>query len=185
MSKSKGNIIILNTLIEKGFNPLTYRYLTLNAHYRSQLTFSWEAIENAQNSLESLYEKIVAIKPMGRKTNKKSKEGEDYKINFLEAINNDLDMPKALAIAWQLIKDEKVPNNEKYRILLNFDKVFGLELDKIKKARIPKKVKNLAKKREKYRQEKNWGKADELRKKAEKWGYLIKDTDEGPKIKKL
>jgi len=183
MSKSKGNIIILNTIIDKRFSPLAYRYLALNAHYRSRLTFSWKAMESAQNSLNSLYQKISEIKTA--KALKRTKQGKEYEKKFLETVNDDLDMPKSLAIMWQLIKDKKVSDNEKYAILLDFDKVLGLNLNKIKKPRISSNIRILAREREKYRKDKNWEKADELRKKAEKMGYIIEDTDEGSKIGKL
>ncbi len=183
MSKSKGNIIILNTIIDKRFSPLAYRYLALNAHYRSRLTFSWKAMESAQNSLNSLYQKISEIKTA--KALKRTKQGKEYEKKFLETVNDDLDMPKSLAIMWQLIKDKKVSDNEKYAILLDFDKVLGLNLNKIKKPRIPSNIRVLAREREKYRKDKNWERADELRKKAEKMGYIIEDTDKGSKIGKL
>ena len=183
MSKSKGNIIILNTIIDKRFSPLAYRYLALNAHYRSRLTFSWKAMESAQNSLNSLYQKISEIKTA--KALKRTKQGKEYEKKFLETVNDDLDMPKSLAIMWQLIKDKKVSDNEKYAILLDFDKVLGLNLNKIKKPRISSNIRILAREREKYRKDKNWERADELRKKAEKMGDIIEDTDEGSKIGKL
>jgi len=94
-----------------------------------------------------------------------------------------LNMPKALALMWNLIKDDKIPDKEKYILLLEFDKIFGLSLDKIKKSKIPEKIKKLAQQREKYRKEKNWKKADKIRKEIEKLGYKIKDTSKGPEIK--
>jgi len=93
-----------------------------------------------------------------------------------------LNMPKALALMWKVIKDKKLNIKNKKELLLDFDKVFGLNLDKIKKAEIPQKIKKLAETREKYRKEKNWQKADEIRKKIKEFGYKIEDTERGPKI---
>jgi len=183
MSKSLGNIVLLSTIIEKKFSPLAYRYLVLNAHYRSRLTFSWEAMANAQNSLNNLYEKVSEIK--SEKKIKSTKNGKKYQDKFLSAINDDLDMPKALAIMWHLVKDETISDQEKYQLLIQFDKVFGLGLDKVKKTRIPKKIKELVNKRENYRLEKNWARADQMRKEIESLGYGIEDLGQGAKIVKI
>jgi len=181
MGKSEGNIIILEELIKKGFNPLAYRYLTLNAHYRSKLTFSWDTLESAQNALNNFYERIREIKT--KKTQLITKTKTNYKERFLKAINDDLNTPKALALTWDLIKDKNLSNKDKYKLLLNFDKIFGLNLDKIKKVKIPQKIKILLKARESYRKQDNWEKADEIRKEIEKLGYKVEDTKQGFKIK--
>jgi len=185
MGKSKGNIIILDKLIERGFNPLAYRYLVLNAHYRSKLTFSLEAVSGAQNSLENLYNKVLEIKTTSKKPTGFSRKAKIYQERFLKVINNDLDMPKALVVMWALIKDQVIENNEKYYLLLDFDKVFGLGLKKVKEIKIPQKIKELIKQREKYRKNKDWKKSDEIRKQIKKLGYLVEDTEKGPKTKKL
>ena len=188
MSKSEGNFITLANLIEKGFNPLSFRYLCLTAHYSSKLIFSWENLKSAQNSLKNLYGKIEEIKKEARKKLKlknKSKIYRKYNEKFLEKINDDLNMPRALSLMWDLIRDKKVFPAEKYSLLLNFNKVFGLSLEKIKKTKIPKQIKELIKKRELYRQQKKWREADNIRKEIEKLGYLVEDTKEGTKIKKF
>jgi cysteinyl-tRNA synthetase len=184
MAKSKGNIVILDDLIKKGINPLTYRYLALNAHYRSKLTFSWQALKGAEQSLNNLYQKVREIKVNSKQKivgNKKK----GYKKKFLQFVNNDLNTPKALALTWKLVKDDKLSNKEKYNLLLDFDKVFGLNLGKVKKIKIPQKIRSLVKKREQLRKESQWKEADEIRKEIEKLGYQIEDTKKGSKIKKL
>ncbi len=185
MGKSKGNIITLDKLIEKDFNTLAYRYLTLNAHYRSKLTFSLEAVSGAQNSLENLHHKVLEIKTTSKKPTKFSRKAKTYQNKFLKAINNDLDMPKALVVMWTLIKDQAIENNEKYHILIDFDRIFGLGLKKIKEIKIPQKVKELVKQRKIYRKNKDWKKSDEIRKQIKKLGYLVEDTEKRSKIKKL
>jgi len=177
MSKSKGNITTLTGLIEKGYNPLAYRYLCLTAHYRSPLSFSLENIKASQNTLDKIYNRIKELKS-------KSRKNKTYQEKFLKFVNDDLNMPKALALFWKMLDDKKLSKNEKYFLALDFDKVFGLGLTKIKKEKIPEIVLKLAQKREKYRQKKNWEKADEIRKKIEKSGYLLEDTEKGVKIKK-
>ncbi len=184
MGKSKGNIITLQSLIEKGFNPLAYRYLVLNAHYRAKLTFSWEALKGAEQGLNNLYEKIEEIKSENQKVRNK-KQIKEYKEKFLGFVNDDLNIPRALALMWKMIKDKKLSDKEKYSLLLDFDKVFGLGLNKIKKIKIPQKIKELVKKREEFRKKQDWKKADKIREEIKKLGYKIEDTKEGPKISKI
>ena len=194
MGKSKGNIITIQSLIEKKLNPLAFRYLCLTAHYRSKLNFSWTTIKGAQRGLDNLYQKVRAIKTDIKKGEIKQFKPEELKIDkkikkyqsrFLSFINDDLDLPKALALIWQLIKDEKIANKEKYALLLDFDTVLGLGLDKIKKEKIPKEILELVKKREEERQKKDWLKTDKIRIKIKQMGYLVEDTKQGPKVKKL
>ena len=194
MGKSKGNIITIQSLIEKKLNPLAFRYLCLTAHYRSKLNFSWTTIKGAQRGLDNLYQKVRAIKTNIKKGEIKQFKPEELKVDkkikkyqsrFLSFINDDLDLPKALALIWQLIKDEKIANKEKYALLLDFDTVLGLGLDKIKKEKIPKEILELVKKREEERQKKDWLKTDKIRIKIKQMGYLVEDTKQGPKVKKL
>jgi len=183
MAKSADNFLTLSILIEKGFNPLAYRYFCLTAHYRSAMTFSWEALEGAQNSLTNLYEKIKEIKEKQNVPSFGRPSQLGYKEKFLRVINDDLNMLQALAIVWELIKDEKIESREKYATLLDFDKVLGLRLDEVKELKIPIEIKELAEKREKYRQAKDFNKADEIRKQIEKLGFEIEDTEKGSKVK--
>lgn len=186
MGKSEGNIITIKNLIEDGFNPLSYRYLCLTGNYRSRLIFSPESLKGAQTSLNNLYNYIIELKPKiseRKEIRIKNRKTRAYQKKFLDFINNDLDIPQALALTWDLIKDKKIPEGEKYICLLDFDRVFGLKLDKIKGLKIPQDIKKLSKQREERRQAKNWEGADKIRKKIEKSGYQIEDTQEGPKLK--
>ncbi len=188
MSKSLGNVYNLRDLEAKNFNPLAFRYLVLTAHYRSKLNFTWESLRAAQNALENLTEIVKEIKnsakgarPAGAAGRAEAKK---FKKEFLAAINDDLETPAALAILWKAAKSEKLSGREKLELIFNFDKVLGLELDKIKPEKIPAAVLKMANEREKYRQEKNFAKADELREKIESLGWLTEDSPSGPKLKK-
>jgi cysteinyl-tRNA synthetase len=188
MAKSKWEIITLEKLIEKGFNPLAYRYFCLGTHYRKKLQFSWQGLKASQNALNNLYQRILEIKEKKIPHFSRSRKVEDgnfYREKFLEFINDDLNMPKALALTWKLIDDKNLSDKEKYSLLLDFDKVFGLNFEKLKKPKIPEKIKKLAKIREEYRKEGDFKSADEIRKKIKEMGYWVEDTKEGPKIKKL
>lgn len=183
MGKSAGNFITLDTLKEKGFNPLAYRYFCLSAHYRSKLNFSWEAIKNAQNSLQNLYKAIYDYDdPTDIDT--------VYQEKFLAAINDDLNMPQALAIVWEIIKSN-MESSKKLATLFEFDKVLGLQLKEsfdqaeTEKAEIPDEVLNLAEQRQIARDEKNWAASDDIRKKINDLGYNIEDSKEGYNIKKI
>jgi len=185
MGKSEGNIINLDALLEKGFNPLAYRYLCLIAHYHSKLSFSWQNLKAAQNALDNLYQKIIEIKSEKKSPKSQKSHSTEFKAKFLNFINDDLNIPKALALTWNLIKNQNISNREKYNLLLNFDKVLGLNLAKIKTEKIPKEIQELVNLREKYRQKGNYKKSDEIRIKIKEKGWWVEDTKDGPKIKKL
>ncbi len=185
MGKSEGNIITLENLIEKGFNPLAYRYLCLTTHYRSKLNFSWQSLEAAQNALNNLYQKAREFQHLAEDRPLPNLPKGEYRRTFFDFINNDLDTPKALALMWRAIKDKKLKTKEKRELLLDFDGVLGLGLAKIKKPEIPQEIKKMVEEREKYRKENLWQKADEIRKRIQELGYGVEDTKKGPKIKKL
>ena len=184
MAKSAGEFLTLETIQEKDFSPLAYRYLLLQTHYRKQLQFSWEALEAAQNGLNHLYNIV--------RTWDKARVGcAEYEQKFLEAINNDLDTPGALAVMWDLLKNPIYPGSAKRQTILKFDKVLGLGLAKIsrspvggkqQKTILPAEVQTLAAERDAARANKKWDKSDELRKKIENMGYVVEDTKEGAKI---
>jgi cysteinyl-tRNA synthetase len=179
MAKSANNFVTLETLKEKNISPLAYRYLLLQTHYRKQLNFSWEALQAAQNGLNHLYNIV-------RSWDKAGPSCSGCEEKFLEAINNDLDMPGALAIMWDLIKDPVYPGSAKKRTILKFDKVLGLGLANLKKQKIsiPTEIQTLVAERDGARFSKNWKKSDELRKQIEAEGYVVTDTPEGTKIEK-
>jgi len=176
VSKSKGGLYTIAELEKKDFNPLAYRYFCLTAHYRKPLEFSLESLKNAQNSYERLKNIIAEIKDDG-KINKK------YLEKFEKAINNDLDMPLALSILWELVRDKNTRG--KFGTIKTMDRIFGLDLLKKEKIKVSKEIKKLVEKREKLRKEKKWKEADEIREKIKSLGFYINDTVEGPKLKKL
>jgi cysteinyl-tRNA synthetase len=185
MGKSEKNFLTVKTLLDKGFNPLAYRYLCLTAHYRSKLNFTWESLSAAQNAFNNL-KSAVASAPEYNRAPGPAKHSRtiaaNYRQKFLAALNNDLNTPEALGIAWKLLKDEAILPADKKIALLDFDKVLGLKLSEVKKIEIPQNILDLAQKRQKLRQEKKWSEADKVRKEIEKLGYKTEDTPEGPKI---
>ncbi len=176
MSKSKGGIARISDLENQGYEPLTFRYLVLTGHYKKQINFSLNNLFNARNS----YNKLINIIRNFKDDKKVNKE---YLKKFEEAINNDLDMPKALQVLWAFVRDKKVVG--KVQTIKKMDEIFGLDLLKKEKIIIPNNIRKLADEREKARQNKDWKKADEIREKIKRLGYSIDDDKEGLKIKFL
>ncbi|MCR4334136.1 MAG: cysteine--tRNA ligase [Patescibacteria group bacterium] len=173
MAKSKGNFLKLKELIEEKISPLAYRYWLLTAHYRTQINFTFEAVSASQTALINFCNYFMAFG---------EKSGEidiDYNNKFIDFINNDLDMPKAVALAWELIKDKNISNENKKATLLKFDEVFGLKLKDLKipdnNEEIPEEIKFLIEERENARKAKDFKKSDALRSEIEARGYKVKD----------
>jgi len=182
MSKSLGNLWTVSDLETKGINPLAYRYLTLTAHYRSQLNLTDESLRAAQNALNKLYD---FLREADNESDQKTPAdlGEKYHQEFLLAVNDDLDTPKAISLVWRLVDDKKISAPDKKELFLDFDRVLGLNLNQIKPIEVPEEIKKLADERENCRQEKKWAESDQLRQKLEELGWLVEDTPQGPKIK--
>src|SRR3989338_1063366 len=176
VSKSKGGLYTVSELEELGFPALSYRYMLLSSHYRSQMDFSLDNLKNAKNSYERLKNIIGAVK----NDNKINKE---YLDKFEKVINDDLNTPKALQVLWELLRDEKPEG--KYQTIKKMDEVLGLKLLEKEKQNIPEEIITLARERGKARKNKDFKKSDELREKIKKHGWEIADTQEGWKPKKI
>ena len=175
MSKSLGNILTLKDLKEKGFSALDYRYLVLTSHYRGQLLFTEETLAAAKNSYSRLKNILSNLEDDG-------KINEKYLKEFEKAINDGLDMPKALQILWKLIREEKAEG--KYQTIKKMDEVFGLKLFDKKGIDVPEGVLKLLKEREEARKKKDFKLSDNIRNKIKIKGYYIDDTAEGQKVRK-
>ena len=181
MSKSLGNFITLQTLIDKGYDPAEYRYYLLGAHYKKQLAFTLEALDGAKSAMKRLTTKIGELK---------GSEAPVSKLNsvllneFHEAINDDLNTPRALAVLWKVVDSEDLRPGEKLSLINEFDRVLGLGLSEIETEVIPEEVEELANQRDQARRGKDWKKADELRKLISEKGYEVLDERDGYKIRK-
>jgi len=187
MSKSLKNFYTLKDLENKEFRPLSLRYLFLTAHYRQRFNFTFKGLEAAQISLEKIREFIRKILTEKNISKRKTVSLEKYQKEFRATIENDLNIPKALGVLWKLIKNynknqSKFDSKKVYALILDWDKVFGLNLKEVKPIKIPKEITELVEKREECRKKKDFKKADEIRQKIEKSGYLIEDTAKGPKL---
>ncbi len=184
MAKSKGNFLKLSDIEDAGISPLAFRYWLMTSHYRSQVNFTIEAVKGAQTAFIRLIEAFVRF---GEVTNEHvHSSSRNYKEEFLKKINDDFNMPEALALTWELIKDHSVEAKEKIALMLDFDKVFGFGLKAVMdmKEEIPQEIRALAEIREEARKNKEWEKSDALRIEIESRGFEIKDTDESFQISK-
>jgi len=177
MAKSLGNFFTLRDVEERSFDVLAFRYLSLTAHYRDKLNFTWESLQSAQNALNNLREDIRSWE--------QPKIGcAQYEQDFTEAINNDLNTPQALAVLWELVKSD-YPTSVKAKSILEMDKILGLKLDEYlgKKIEIPEEVQKLVNKREQARKAGDFKASDKLRHQITKLGFEIEDTSSGPKVR--
>jgi len=167
VSKSKGGLYTLSELKEQGFNALDFRYLVLGTHYKKPLNFTIENLESAKNSYNILKDNMLKI-TLNSKNNKKLNK--EYLKKFEEAINDDLNTPKALQVLWELVRDENAEG--KIQTIKKMNEVFGLNL---LKSEAPKEIIRLAKERLEARIKKDWKKSDKLRNKINELGYIIND----------
>ena len=191
MSKSLGNFVTLQTLIDKGYDPLDYRYFLLMAHYRKKLKFSNEAMEAARSGYKNLKNRINNLRAKGQLNGDAIDDisvGE-WRNKFLNVINDDLNMPEAMAVLWDMLRDGKLSSAEKLNLAYDFDRIFGLELDVIKEEttgmEIPDEINSLAGQRSEAKKNKNFKLADELRDRIREKGFDILDKKDGTEIKKI
>jgi len=196
MAKSKGNFLKLNDLESSGISPLAFRYWLLTSHYRSPVNFTLEALKASQTAFIRLIEAFLDLSNSESNVLEHIHHHEEnnkinYALEFEKSIFDDFNMPEAIALVWKLIKNPHVEAPEKIELLLDFDTVLGLGLSNVLEMAgnqgdaIPKEIVALAETREEARVSKEWGKADALRVEIEKRGYVVKDTDEGYKLKRV
>jgi cysteinyl-tRNA synthetase len=190
MSKSLGNTYTLKDLKEKGISPLTFRYFCLNAHYRNKLNFTFESIESAKVSYERILREVLKHKDGKEKVD--PKELGSFVEGFERAINDDLNIPKALGILWTMIR-RLGKSQEVFKVSVEMDKILGLGINQAedllkefneseKNHEVPKEILALVHKREEARKNKDWLLADSIRDELTKKGITLKDTPSGVEI---
>lgn len=185
MSKSLGNTYTLYDLAKEGYDdPMVLRYLYMNANYRQEMNFTYEAMDAARNALQKLRRDVAKFEaPAG--------EGlPEYEERFLEVINDDLNMPEALAVVWEMVKSDK-PSSAKAASLFKMDAVLGLGLQEAavkineEEGIIPGNIQHLVEERQRLRKEKHFNAADKIRADIKKLGYEVEDTKKGIKVRKI
>jgi len=179
MAKSEGNFITLKALEEKGFDPITYRFYCLSSHYRSKLNFTWDTLANAKVGWDKFKNKFFSL---GRQN---GKVDETLLARFKEKVDDDLNMPQAVAVAWDVFKSD-LTDFDKRATLVKFDEVMGLGLAELHEAEeaAPVEVSQLAKERDEARAGKKWKKADELRQKIGELGWQVVDESDASHLKR-
>ena len=181
MSKSLGNVYTIADLEAKGFTAMDYRMFNFTSHYRNKLNFTWDSLESAKVSLSRLKE---GFKRQYEGTEDVSDEVlADYENKFHEAINDDLNMPLAMSVVWDVVKNP-IKSKKFAELLLKFDTVLGLKLDEEEKVEIPEDIQKIVDERNEARKNKDWAKSDELRDLLIGKGYTVKDTPNGTEISK-
>jgi cysteinyl-tRNA synthetase len=177
MAKSAGEFLRLQTLLDEGYDPLAYRYLCLNAHYRSRLNFNWEALDGAATALGRLRQHVYDWGAAGA-------ADETAVERFMAAMDDDLNTPQALAVVWEVARGDLPPAVKKGTVLA-FDRILGLRLAEWvpPQAEAPDHVQALLAQREQARAAKQWGEADRLREEIRAAGFEITDSPAGPQLK--
>ena len=183
MSKSLGNVYTLSDLKEKGYEPMDFKMLMFTSTYRSQMNFTWDALDSAKVSLQRLREGY--LKELDGNDRIDELEIKDYENRFSEAINDDLNMPVAMSVVWDIIKNPK-KSKDFANLLLKFDEVLGLDLKNYKKQedKLPDEIIELVSKRDEARNSKDWAESDRIRDLLISKGYKVQDTKEGTVVKK-
>jgi len=193
-AKSEERVVYLSEIVERGFHPLALRYLFLGAHYRTSSNFSWDALEASQTAFLKLRRHIDALRDVRPGT-----PPEPFRKQWHARINDDLDTPGALAALWEMLRDEKELSKEDLKAgLLDIDRVLGLGLDAddakaealwsklfgalVEEDAVPDRIRNLLEAREAARKERDWHRADTLRKEIEMLGYAIEDSPAGARL---
>ena len=189
MSKSLGNVYTITQLEEKGIEALAFKLFCYTAHYRTKLNFTFEGAHASQKALNRLRDSLIKHKNGNMKIEQKVID--EYKEKFMEAIDDDLNMPLALSIVWEIARNEN-KSKDLADLLIEFDKVLGLDLinsekylEKQAEIEIPEEIQKLVEKRKKAREEKNWKLSDEIRDELKEKGYMIKDTKDGMVLERL
>lgn len=179
MSKSLNNVYTLDELKEKGYEPLVYKMFNYNSNYRSNLNFTWKTMDAAKVALDRLREGYLKHKN-GTESADLEKISEAEK-QFLDAINDDLNMTMAMSVVWEIVKNP-IKSKEYANLIEKFDEVLGFDLKNYvpeKKQELPEDIKELVKLRDSARSEKNWAESDRIRDILKEKGYVVKDSKEG------
>ncbi len=190
MSKSKGNFLTVQSLVDEGYDALDYRYLLLGGHYRSQLVFSWESLDAARSARESLVRKVKALAGEGQAAAALAGKAREYLASFEEHLVDDLNTPRCLADIWSLLKDRDLTSPDKLALIYRMDGILGLRLEESaaqeeEAPSIGGDIEALIEERNRARGEKNFSRSDEIRDELLARGIRIIDTPQGTTWEKV
>ena len=189
MSKSLGNVYKVEDLEKEGIEPLAYRYFTYTSHYRNKLNFTWEGIKSNQVALNRLRDATNLHRGIEKSID--DKKLKEYEKKFLDAINDDLNMPIAMSVVWEIAREQE-KSDEYFKLIQKFDKVLSLKLDKSmentkenEEIELPDDIKQILDRRKQARINKDFKLSDILRYELKEKGYIVIDSKEGQKIEKV
>ena len=181
MSKSLGNVYLLQDIVDRGYDPLVYKLFCYSTQYRKKLNFTWEGMDSAKVSLDRLRDAYQ--KHLNGTADVSEEILQKYENDFKKAINDDLNMPVAMSVVWEVAKMQE-KSKKVAELLKSFDKVLGIKIDEYKEEEIPQEIKELLELRKQARENKEWNESDRLREEIKAKGYIVKDSKEGQTIEK-
>jgi len=184
MAKSEENFLTLeNAFLKQNLNPLVYRFAAFQTHYRKPMEYSEESVLAARNGLQHLQNQVRQV--MQNSAGQDGTIHDAFKNKFLEAINDDLNMPRAMAVVQEMLKSS-VSDADKHAMMMDYDRVLGLRLDQVAESEVlPPEVQKLVEERQAARAAKDWSRSDRLRDVIQQMGFLVQDTKEGVKVIKI
>ncbi len=182
MSKSLGNVYLLQDIVDRGYDPLVYKLFCYSIQYRKKLNFTWEGMDSAKIALDRLREAYQ--KHLNGTEDVEEELISKYEKDFNEAINDDLNMPVAMSVVWKVAKRTE-KSKKLAELLKKFDRVLGIKIDEYKKEEIPDDIKELLTKRAEARKNKDWAESDKIRDIIKEKGYIVKDSKDGQTVEKL
>jgi cysteinyl-tRNA synthetase len=182
IAKSTGNVVRVLELVQRGLDPLAFRLLTFGTRYRSEMDFSWEAMEDANRRLRQLRNRMAEWAPAASSL---GEEGRAFDRRFREALSDDLDMPTAVKIVNELVSTPDVPGGEKYALLASWDTVLGLDLERVAEHGFEpnQATSEKVRERDEARARKDWATSDRIRDELIAMGLEVMDTSEGTKVR--
>ncbi len=193
MSKSLGNFYTLRDVLAKGFDPLSVRYLLLSTHYRQQLNFTFDGLDASKNALQRLKDLLIKLKNSNGEGHDVSKLVSKIKKDFVKSLDDDLQISSALSVVFDFVREintviDELSNSDARKVIdcfLDFDKVLGLSLDKVVSEELSDDIQDLVDKREEFRKNKDFKKADDIRDLLKSKGIVLEDTPQGVRWKRI
>ena len=182
MAKSSGNVFLLDDLVSRGIDPLSFRYLCMTVRYRHRMNFTFNSLKASEKALSNLRNRVWQWRELPELAELPA-EAEIWREKFWKVVYNDLDLPIGLALTWDMVRSD-LPPQAKLSLLLDFDRLFGLDLDLVPgNYQLPESVVTAASQRSAMREQVDYASADSLRTELATSGYVIQDTPEATRIR--
>ena len=182
MAKSSGNVFLIEELIERGFDPLTFRYLCMSILYRHRMNFTFTSLKAAEKALTSLRQRVW-LWSQQPEVNGHSELAEEFRRRFWDAVDDDLDLPGALALTWEMVRAD-LPDRAKLDLILEFDQMFGLDLHNAPSVNtVGEEIVVAVRQRDTLRRQETFDTADSMRSQLAADGYVVEDAPDGTRVR--